>query len=189
MFSRQAVLEQPPITEEMTAHLPDPVQRWLTHSGIIGREKIYAVRLEQKAEMKMKPEQKKWTAARAVQYFTVDEPAFVWKVDMNMLPLVPVAGRDKFVEGVGEMLIKIFAVIPVVDTGGNEKINTAALQRYLGELVWFPSAALSPYITWEKIDDFSAKATMTHKGTQGTGVFTFDEKGDFVRYSALRYWE
>lgn len=104
-----------------------------------------------------------------------------------MMPLIQVAGRDKFSEGQGEMLMKLFSLFPVVSQGGNEKINSGSLQRYLGEIVWFPSAALSPYITWGMIDDRSAKATMTYQGNTGSGVFTFDEKGHFQRFSARRY--
>jgi len=187
MFSQDTIKDQYIITTEMITHLPAPVQKWITNSGFIGKERIYAVRLKQKALMKMKLEQKKWTDAYAEQYFTIDKPAFIWKVDMQMMPFIDIAGRDKFIEGKGEMLMKILSLIPVVNSSDNEKINVGTIQRYLGEIVWFPSAALSPYITWEKIDDFSAKASMSYKGTTGSGVFYFDEKGNFIKYSAQRY--
>ena len=137
--------------------------------------------------MKMKPEQEKWTDAYAEQYFTIDKPAFIWKVNMQMMPFMDIVGRDKFFEGKGEMLIKILSLIPVVNNRDNEKINSGTIQRYLGEIVWFPSAALIPYITWEQIDNLSAKALMTYKGTSGSGVFYFDEDGNFTKYIAQRY--
>ena len=43
-----------------------------------------------------------------------------------------------------------------------EKMDEATLQRYLGEMVWFPSALLNPYVSWEVIDPLSAKATVTY---------------------------
>jgi len=187
MFSRITHHESSTITNEMITRLPEPVQRWITHSGLAGRENIHAVRLKQKALMKMKPEQEKWTEAYAEQYFTVNKPAFVWKVGMKMMPLVELSGRDKYIDGKGEMLIKIFSLIPVVNSSGNEKINMGTLQRYLAEIVWFPSAAFSRYITWEEIDKNSAQATMTYMGTSGSGVFNFDEKGDFIKFSTRRY--
>jgi len=91
---------------------------------------------------------------------------------------------------------------------GKEKVNTVCLsqkakmkmkpgqktwndegtmQRFLGEIVWFSSAALSPYISWEAIDDLSAKAKMEYKGTIGSGTFYCNKQGDFVKYSAQRY--
>jgi hypothetical protein len=187
MFSQNIFKDQNTITAEMITHLPTPVQNWITNSGLIGKERIYAVRLKQKALMKMKPEQEKWTDANAEQYFTVDKPAFIWKVEMQMMPFMDIVGRDRFFEGKGEMFIKVFSLIPVVNSRDNEKINSGTIQRYLGEIVWFPSAALIPYITWQKIDDFSAKASITYNGTTGSGVFYFDEDGNFTKYIAQRY--
>jgi hypothetical protein len=187
MFSSTTVQETPVITSEDLSRLPQPVQKWLTSSGIVGKTKIQAVRLKQKALIKMKPKQEKWNPAYAEQYFTTAQPAFIWKVDMKMMPLIKVEGRDKFSGGQAEMLMNILGLIPVVNQGSNEKINSGALQRYLAEIVWFPSDALSPYITWEKMDDHSAKATLTYKGTTGSGTFIFDEKGNFTKFSAPRY--
>mgnify|MGYP000950476233 FL=1 len=96
-------------------------------------------------------------------------------------------GRDKFENGKGAMTIKLFYLIPFVNTKNNEKVNQATLQRYLAEIVWFPSAALSPYITWDAIDNHSAKATMTYHGTKGSGIFHFDENGNFKTFVAMRY--
>jgi len=175
------------ITSEMVSNMPFPVQKWLNSSGIIGKENIQSVYLRQKALMKMKPEQDEWSEAEAEQYITTQAPAFIWTVNMRMGPFTVVVGRDKFENGKGEMLIKILSLLPIVNIKGNEKINTAALQRYLGEIAWFPSEALSPNIAWENINDFSARATMTYKGTTGSGTFYFDESGNFEKFTAMRY--
>jgi hypothetical protein len=49
--------------------------------------------------------------------------------------------------------------------------------RFLGEIVWFPSAALSPILTWEAIDGTSARATMRHGGLVESAVFAFSDEG------------
>ncbi len=136
--------------------------------------------------MKLKPKQQKWYTAKAIQYVTTGNPAFIWTVKMKMSPIIKIKGRDKLVNGKGEMLIKLNGLIPVVNEKG-EKINEGSLQRYLGELVWYPSAATNQHIQWDAIDDFSAKATITHKGTTGSGIFYFNEQGDVVKFSALRF--
>ncbi|MGQ1788498.1 DUF6544 family protein [Saccharicrinis sp. GN24d3] len=174
------------VSEAEISGLPEPVKRWLEVSGVVGKEKIHAVWLKQKAKMKMKPEQENWNDATAEQYFTVQNPAFVWKVKMKISPFIKIAGRDKFINGKGEMQIKMFSLLNIVNEKGT-KMDEGTLQRYLGEIVWFPSAALSPFITWEAIDSHSAKATIDYKGTKGAGTFHFNENGDFIRYSALRY--
>ena len=65
---------------------------------------------------------------------------------------------------------------------GKEKINT----------VWLSQKArmkMKPeQKEWnEAIDSLSAKATMNYKGTSGSGTFYFNEQGDFIKFSALRY--
>lgn len=175
------------VTEDKIEHLPAPLQRWLKTTGIIGNQNITSVRVKQKGLMKTKPEDKEWSNAAAIQYVTINPPAFIWKVDMQMMSFLDVAGRDKFVDGKGEMLIKLFSIFPVADSKDNNNINTGTLQRYLGEVVWYPSAVLSNYISWEEIDNYSVKGTMTYKETSGSGIFYFDEKGDFKKFVAQRY--
>jgi len=187
MLAQNPIDKKEILTEEKIIYLPPIIQKWLRNSGAVGKEMIHTVRLKQKGQMKMKPEQEKWYEANAEQYFTVDNPAFIWKVKVDMMPLVFFTGRDKLSDGKGNMLIKVLSLFNVVNASDNEKINQGTLQRYLGETIWFPTAVVSPYIKWEEIDSLSAKATMTYKGTTGSAVFTFNENGDFVKFSAMRY--
>ncbi len=175
------------ITESSIQHLPPIVQKWLTNTGTVGKQAVRQLSLTQELRMKMKPEQTAWTNATADQIFTIDTPAFNWSVEMQMNPFMPVTGRDKFEHGKGEMLIKLFSLFPIVKAKNNDKINQSALQRFLAEMVWFPSAALQPYITWEEMDAHSAKATMTYNGITGSGTFHFDENGRFEKFVAMRY--
>lgn len=174
------------ITESDVKELPSSVYKWMHNSGMVGRQRINSAYVKQKLLMKMKPEQTEWKSAEAQQYTALDVPAFIWTVDMNLASMIKLTGRDKFMEGKGEMLIKINYLINAVKEKG-ERIDEGSIQRFLGELVWYPSLALSPNITWEQIDEFSAEATMTYRGTTGSGTFYFDENGDFIRFVALRY--
>lgn len=176
-----------PITPDEMDQLPVAVKRWLAASGAAGKERTKTVWLRQDFRLKLKPEQEKWYEAVAEQYFTTKNPAFIWTIDLKMSPLITIRGRDKFVDGRGEMQMKMNSIISLGKETG-EKIDEGTLQRYLGEIVWFPSAALSPFITWEEIDSLTARATMTWKNISGSGIFSFNEKGDFVKYSALRYY-
>ncbi len=187
MLSENSVDKKEILTEEKISHLPPVIQKWLKNSGAVGREKIHSVYLKQRGKIRMKPEQESWYNAQAEQWFTVDNPAFIWEVKVDMMPLVFFTGRDKFSEGKGSMLIKILSLINIVNSSNNEKINQGTLQRYLGEIVWFPTAAVSPHIKWEQVDSVTVRATMTYKGTTGSALFYFNENGDFVKFSAMRY--
>jgi hypothetical protein len=165
--------------------LPVPVRRWLEASGVVGRERARSVHLQQRGELRTNPHGA-WMPARAEQYFTVERPAFVWHVDATMLHALPIAGTDSFRAGKGRMLIKLASLLTLVDATGT-KIDQGAMLRFLGEIVWFPSAALRPYIRWEALDAQRAGATMRYAGMTCAAVFSFDEQGHFVRMTAQRY--
>lgn len=165
--------------------LPVSVQRWLETSGVVGRERVHSVRLKQRGDLRTSPNAA-WMPARAQQYFSVDPPAFIWKVDATMMHVLPIVGRDKYVDGHGNMLIKAGSVVNVVNAS-DDKISHGSMLRFLGEIVWFPSAALSPYIDWEAIDATSAKATMRYGGLIASATFAFDDRGRVRGVRAERY--
>ena len=175
------------ITKQMINELPNSVQKWLLNSGIIGKEFIRSVFLQQDLQLKMKPQQKEWYNAKAKQFFTIEPPAFDWSLHLKIKSLIPIVGKDKFENGQGEMRINMFSIIPLVNLKDNSKLNQATLQRFLAEIVWFPSAALSPFISWEQITDTTVKATMSYLGTKGSGTFYFNKNGDFEKFEAMRY--
>ena len=187
LFENSQVKNQGIVTEKALLDLPPIVQKWLTNSGIIGKQMITNVYLVQKLQLKMTPEQTDWKNGTAEQFFTTQPPAFIWDVKTDMNSILSVVGRDKFVDGKGEMIIKLLSLIPVANAKSDKKVNQATLQRYLAEIVWFPSASLSEYIKWENIDDYSARATMEYKGIKGSGVFHFDENKNFEKFVAMRY--
>lgn len=168
------------------AGLPEPVKRWLRNTGAIGKPFIISGRVVQRAHLKIKPGQKKWIRASALQYSTIPVPGFIWTVNAEMNPLVYFNGRDKYFEGQGEMLIKLNSLFNVANERG-PKLTESTVQRYLGELVWFPSMALGENITWEQVDDGTVRAAMSYRGVTAGGTFHFSQSGDFIWYSARRY--
>lgn len=167
--------------------LPQNVQRWLKYAQIIGKEKVTSVRLKQKATMRLEID-KRWMPVQAEQYFTTEEPSFIWKANIKMAPLFHIVGRDIYTEGKGNMLIKFLSLFTVANSKGKE-INQGTLLRYLAEMVWFPTAVVNNFITWEEIDTEHAKATMTYKEVIASGVLTFNDKGEVINFEAERYGE
>jgi hypothetical protein len=185
LLSRAPAAAGATVRPEELAPLPAPVRRWLVASGVVGRPRARTVHLRQRGELRTAPGQA-WMPAEAEQVFTADEPGFVWRVKVRMMRVLPVAGRDWYLDGRGRMLIELFSAIPLVDAS-DEKIDQGALLRFLGETVWFPSAALSRYVSWEPIDDTSARATVTWGGASASAVFSFDERGRFRELNARRW--
>jgi hypothetical protein len=175
------------ITKKDLVQVPEIIQRWLSNSGVVGTEKIAIVQLKQKGLLRTKPTSK-WVPFVATQIFNAETPAFIWSTKLEAMPLLETVGRDKFVNGQGEMLIKLAALIPVVNERDNEKIDQGTMIRFLSELCWFPSAALNDYVSWESIDETSAKATFTMKNKSVSVIFKFSEEGKLVAIEAQRYF-
>jgi hypothetical protein len=170
---------------EELMRLPPPVEAWLEASGVVGKERARSVRLHQRGAMRTSPEGA-WMPARAEQVFSVEPPAFVWNVDVTMFRLLPVVGRDMYMSGKGRMLIKAAGLVTIVD-GSGATIDQGTLLRFLGEIVWFPSAALSSYIRWDALDERRARATMSYRGVSASAVFEFDPQGRFASLTAKRF--
>jgi len=122
------------ITDSDIQELPVPVQHWMKNSGIIGKPAITRAYVKQKALMKMKPQQQDWYVAQAEQYTTMNPPAFIWTVNMKMSPLIKIRGRDKFVGGKGEMLIRMNSIINVVNEEG-PRMDEGTIQREMPEFI------------------------------------------------------
>lgn len=176
------------VTIDDLEFLPSPVQKWLITSGVLDRERAYNARLKQTADIRMDQNQENWIPLEADQYISVIQPGFLWDAKIKMAPFLHVSGRDLYDSGAGNMLIKFQSLFTIADATGYE-IDQGTLVRFLAEIVWVPSAALEDYMTWEPIDDYSARARMEYRGVSATGVFTFDEDGNPIHFIAERYGE
>jgi hypothetical protein len=163
--------------------LPLPVQRWLRYSRVIGTMRPTTMRLRQQGEFDLG---RGWMPFNAEQYFTIDPPAFVWKASFRMAPMVSVVGRDRYCEGVGSLDMRVLSLVPVAKKVGGG-LNQGDLLRFLGEMQWFPAAALSEYIKWEALDATSARATMSFGGISAPMTFVFGEDGRLLEERATRY--
>ena len=61
--------------------------------------------------------------------------------------------------------------------------------RYLSEIIWFPTAFLGDNISWEEVDEESAKVTFTDHGKSVSARLFFDNAGRLTNLTAMRYRE
>jgi len=161
--------------------LPEPVQRYFKYALRDGQEYIKFVRLKQIGEFRMK-ENQPWMSIKAEQYFTTEDPAFIWRVKSTVAPFIWIEGRDMYYQGKGNMLIKLLSTITAADATGSE-MDISSLIRFLSETPWFPTALLpSDYIEWKEIDSNSAQAVIKDNGCTASGIFSFNEKGEIIKF-------
>jgi hypothetical protein len=195
-FERQLAAEidalladaQPPasatVRETDLEQLPEPVRRWLRYAQVVGTQRPTTVRLRQEGDFQL--EGRGWRPFQAEQYFTTTPPGFLWKASFQMAPLVSVVGRDQYRGGEASLQMRVLSLVPVVNkTGGG--LNQGDLLRYLGELQWFPAAALADYISWEPLEGDAARATMRYGGITASMTFHFGADGRLLEARAVRY--
>jgi hypothetical protein len=177
--------EEQIVTADMLKDLPEPVRRYLTYSGIVGKPFVRTVHLKQQGQMHLGPDLP-WIPLDAEQYYAVQPPGFVWDGTMHLGPLPLARARDMYCDGAGHMLIKAGALIPFVDATGPE-MDQASLMRYLSEMIWFPAAFLGANVSFAAVDDRSARVTLTDQGHSVSAMMYFDAEGRLIDFVAQRY--
>lgn len=161
--------------------LPAPVARYFRSVLKDGQPLVRAARLIQAGEFRIGEAEDGWRPLDAKQWFSAPTPGFVWDASIRRAPFVNVRVRDAYVRGEGFMEARLMALLTLLDERGKAELNAGALQRYLAEAVWFPTALLpSQGLTWSAIDDATALATLTDSGTTVSLQFRFNAAGEVV---------
>jgi Family of unknown function (DUF6544) len=171
------------VTEEMLADLPEPVRRYLRYTGVVGKPFPGTIRLRQTGRMRLG---QRWVPLDAEEHYSVQPPGFVWAGTARAGRFPVARARDMYAEGTGQMLVKVASLWPVVDASG-EQMNQAEMLRYLNEMIWFPAAFLAANISFEPVDDSSARVTLTDQDQAVTGTMFFDQQGRLTDFVAQRY--
>ena len=171
--------------------LPSPVKRYFEHVLKDGQPIIAKASLSQRGGFKTSPEAKAWSKMTADQVFATAPKGFVWDSSIALLPGLSINVCDSYIDGQGAMKGKVAALVSVIDVGGEAKLSQGALQRYLAEAVWFPTALLpSQGVVWEEVSPNVARATITDEGLSVSLDFEFNAEGEAIAvFSPARYRE
>jgi uncharacterized protein DUF6544 len=171
------------VTEEMLADLPEPVRRYLRYAGVVGRPFPGTVWLRRTGTMRLGP---RWLPFDAEEHYSVQPPGFVWAGTARLGPFPVARARDMYAGGEGRMLVKAASLWPVVDAS-SEQMDQGEMLRYLNEMTWFPAAFLAGNISFQAVDDSSARVTLTDHGRAATATMFFDTQGRLTDFVAQRY--
>jgi len=114
------------------------------------------ITVEQSAEFKTDI-MSDWMPIIATQYFTTEEPNFLWYSEMQTSRFFWVNAIDSYLNGKGNMLIKFNSSITVADSWGIE-LDKSGLFRYISEAVLFPTKLIpNNNLIWSIIDSNTAE--------------------------------
>jgi hypothetical protein len=170
--------------ERELSGLPPVVARYFRTALRDGQPIIRGVRLTQAGHFRGEDSEEAWRPFTAVQTFNTRPPGFVWDARIAMVPGVSVLVRDAYSARRGSTRASILGIFPLVDVEGTPEMAAGALQRYLAEAAWFPTALLPGQgVGWTAVDEQTARATLADGPVSVSLDFRFGPGGDIVEVS------
>lgn len=169
--------------------LPPPVARYFRHVLTDGQKLIRTARMHQSGVLRISATNESWSAFTAQQLVVPPATGFIWNAKVEMPLFTHVRVLDSYTTGVGSGRVSLMSAFDVASEAGSRELNSGALHRYLAESVWFPTNLLPQSgVIWSSINDHSAMATITDKGTTVSLEFRFNEIGEVISiYSPGRF--
>lgn len=122
-----------------------------------------------------------WKPFRSRQFVQIRRPGFVWDARVYAAPGVTVHVHDAYVSGRGVLTASLQGLVTVMSLPPSAELDEGELLRFLAEATWYPMA-LVPYegpdgagLTWEAIDERSARVTLRDGAATATLTFFFGE--------------
>jgi hypothetical protein len=187
-LGRSVAAEKGILTVDDIKHLPEPVQKYLTYVGVIGKEKVRNLRAVVKGEMHMDPE-KPWVKIRAEQYnFFDSQPTRLFYMTAKMFG-IPAFGLHSYTDESAYMHIKAAGLFTVLNARGPE-MRLGDTTTLFNDMCFFaPATLIDKRIRWEPVDSLSVKATFENLGTKISAMLYFNEKGELIDFvSNDRYY-
>jgi hypothetical protein len=171
--------------------LPRPVQRYFRTVLKDGQPFIAQSLIEQSGEFRSKESDNPeagWQPFTATEGFATWPPGFVWDARIRLGPVGSMWVRDSYLARQASTVGALLGTIPVVNEPDTPAMRAGALQRYLAESVWLPTALLPESgVRWTEIDATHAGAALTEGATTVSLDFEFGEDGRILStYTAGR---
>jgi len=168
-------ISAPLVTEADLAPLPDPVQRYLRATGMVGQPRIRNYRVRFRGQIRSGPDAA-WMAFVADQQSFVDAPTRLFLMDATMMG-APVQSWHRLLDGHATMRVKVLGAVTMVDAHGAEMDRAETVTLFNDMCVLAPGTLVEPSIAWEGVDARTARARFTHAGHTISATLLFDEQG------------
>jgi hypothetical protein len=178
LIVRNKVVKPGIITEDVIKDLPAPIKKYLRVCGYINTPVPVNANVHwAESWLKMSPE-KEWGKLQTIQFNSVKP---IGRVAYMKFSSMPVAARDLYRDGYGEMNGKLLNLIPVVFDNSKEAAQSALITVFC-EFMFIPGYLLLDHVKWEYIDEHTVRGTLSDNGIEVTGLFYFNKEGLFTRF-------
>lgn len=179
-LSRGLNLKPELLTEKDIKDLPQPVQKYMKYTGVLGKEKVWNARIRFTGRIRSKPNSA-WMKFTSEQYNFFDIPTRIFYIDARMMG-IPAGGLHLYKNETAFMKIRALGLFPVVDAKG-EKMDQAETVTILNDMcLMAPATLISKSIQWETIDDLTVRARLQIGKNSVTGVLYFNNEGQLINF-------
>lgn len=168
-------LEAHVVTEVDLASLPEPVQRYLRATGVVGQPQLRNYRLRFRGRIRSGPDAR-WMPFEAEQQSFADQPTRLFLMHARMFA-VPVEVFHRLASGEATMQVKIAGAIPMVDARGDVMDRSEAVTLFNDMCLLAPATLLEPAISWEPVDAQTVRARFTNGGQTISATLLFGDDG------------
>ncbi len=163
------------VTEIDLAPLPEPVQRYLRATGVVGRPTVGNYRLRFRGRIRSGPDAR-WMPFEAEQQSFADQPTRLFFMHARMFGM-PVEVFHRLVNGQATMQVKIAGAMPMVDARGDVMDQSEAVTLFNDMCLLAPATLLDPSITWKPIDSRRVGARFTNGRHTIAATLLFGDDG------------
>jgi len=185
LLERNKISEKRIFSNEAVEHLPEPIKKHLSVANYMDTPvPINADVYWAESYLKLSPE-KEWGKLQTIQFNSV---APVSRIAYMKFSSMPVAARDIYKDGYGEMNGKLINLFNVVFDNSKETAQSALITAFC-EFFLVPGYLLASNVEWEYLNERAVQATLTDNGIMVSGIFYFDENGLFSHFETYdRYY-
>lgn len=177
----QASLRAIPILAESDIqHLPEPVRRYISYIGALGKPKVSFFKVEFAGQIR-KDDQSEWMPFTSEQYNFIDSSTrlFFMKATMKHLP---VAGFHSFKNGSAFMDIRLFSLFNVQYQAGKEMSISETVTFFNDMCCMAPATLIDPRIKWNEVRSDTVTADFTNNNITISATLHFDDNGALVNF-------
>jgi hypothetical protein len=160
-------------TKEVVAHLPEPLIKYLDLCGYMNTPVPFnADVFWSESFIRMSPD-REWGQLKTVQFNSVNP---IGRVAYMKFMKMPVAGRDLYHDGHGEMKGKLLGLFRIIFDNTRETAQSVLLTTFC-EFTMVPGYLLSDKVRWIPVDNKSVRGTLSDNGISVTAQFNFNDEG------------
>lgn len=168
------------LTESDIQDLPEPVKKYIRHSGAVGQEKVENFKVAFTGKIR-KDESSEWMPFTSVQYNFLHPPARLFFMNATMKHL-PVAGYHSYEDGTAFMDIRLLS-LPKVQYQSGPEMNIAETVTFFNDMVCMaPATLIDKRIKWDSVTERKVHASFTINAITISAWLYFNDQDELVNF-------